>query len=424
MKELPLNQVLCGDCREVMKTFPDDCIDLVVTSPPYWGLRDYGTGKDQLGLEDNPQLFINNLAEIALDIKRILKPTGSFWLNLGDTYYASGGYGSQYERFSPNKENPLPYKQNSRTRSNWLKPKQLLGMPWRVAIALQEQGWVLRNCVIWHKPNHMPSSVKDRLTPSYEFFFFFVKARKYYFDLDTIRQPYSKVSIARVTQPNVMNQKGGDKQRQLRGEGGGNASRSADMVKSVAKRHHGSMVGLKYIENKIGSPYGKNPGDLWTIPTYPFPAAHFATFPMKLIDPIIKSASPPKVCISCGLPQEKIFESIPPEGGYKFERNVGGRTDGFSSRMGKTEEITAIRTLVGYTDCGCGSGFVPGVVLDPFCGSGTALRVARKLRRSFIGIDIKEEYCEMARRRVKKDRYKEIPENVVPLSVIFEDEST
>lgn len=390
-----------------MQTFPDECIDLVVTSPPYWGLRDYGLGEDQIGMEPHPQFFIENIVEYCQEIKRILKKTGSFWLNLGDTYYGSGGYGNQYERFSPNKENPLKYRQNSSTRSNWLQPKQLLGIPWRVAIALQEDGWILRNSVIWHKPNHMPSSAKDRLTPSYEFFFFLVKARKYFFDLDPIRQPYSDVTISRLTQKNVMKQEGGQKQRELRGEGGGNASRNADMVKSLARaREEGRLR-------------GKNPSDLWTIPTHPFPAAHFATFPMNLIEPIVKSASPEQVCASCGVPRVKLYESIPPDGGYKFERNVGGRKDGFSSRMGKTEEITAQYTFIGFSNCGCGVEFVPGVVLDPFCGSGTALRVARKLGRSFIGIDIKEEYCKMAERRVRRDRYQTIPDNVIPLSQIF-----
>ena len=234
MSELPLNQILCGDCREVMKTFPDDCIDLVVTSPPYWGLRDYGqettlvwngkssckhdfsgkappprkrskndvvdkeskqatyranssaynstetkycikcgAWKGSLGQEPHPQMFIDHLTEICHEVNRVLKPTGSFWLNLGDTYYGSGGKGGQYKKFMPEKGQPKHYRQNSSIRSDWLQPKQLLGIPWRVAISLQEQGWMLRNSVIWHKPNHMPESVQDRFTKSYEFFFFF-----------------------------------------------------------------------------------------------------------------------------------------------------------------------------------------------------------------------------------------------------------
>lgn len=423
MSELPLNQILCGDCREVMKTFPSDCIDLVVTSPPYWGLRDYGpettqiwggksscehdfsgkappprkrsksdvldkeskqatyransstynsteteycikcgAWKGSLGQEPHPQMFIDHLTEICTEVKRILKQTGSFWLNLGDTYYGSGGKGGQYEKFMPDKGQPDHYRQSSKTRSNWLQPKQLLGIPWRVAISLQEHGWVLRNCLIWYKPNHMPSSVRDRLTASYEFFFFFVKARKYYFDLDAIRQPYSAVTIARITQPNVMNQKGGEKQRELRGEGGGNASRSADMVKSLARKIHGSNSGehnkLPYQQNnphltritkgrEAGNLKGKNPGDLWTIPTYPFPGAHFAVFPPKLIEPIIKA--------------------------------------------------------------GCPSN---GVVLDPFAGSGTALRAARKLGRKFIGIELNPEYVDIAEHKVRVDKYKKPPEDV------------
>ena len=174
------------------------------------------------------------------------------------------------------------------TKKGWLQPKQKLMIPSRVAIALQDDGWVLRSDVIWHKPNHMPSSVQDRLTTAYEHIFLFVKARRYYFDLDAIRVPHSASTIQRITQPNVLNQPGGDKQRELRGDGGGNASRSADMVKSLARNYVKS--GSKYLERSNAHtlrvkgghtgdythPRGKNPGDLWRIPTTPFSGAHFA----------------------------------------------------------------------------------------------------------------------------------------------------
>jgi len=261
MVPLPLNQVICGDCREVMAGFPDGSIDLVVTSPPYWGLRDYGddtvavwggdpeckhewmdekmtlshenrnfqqgtqeevhqkTGttfirkydnktagscihcgcwRGQLGLEPHPQMYIDHLVEVCCGVKRVLKPSGSFWLNLGDTYYGGGqsrGYGGKNDHkpelgdFYPRIARGL--------NENWCQPKQLLGIPWRVAIALQDDGWILRNCVIWYKRNHMPESVRDRLTKSYEFFFFFVKQGKYYFNLDEIREPHKPDSLKR-----------------------------------------------------------------------------------------------------------------------------------------------------------------------------------------------------------------------------------
>jgi len=190
MDPLPLNQVLCGDNREILPTLPCDSVDLAVTSPPYWGLRDYGH-EDQLGLESHPQLYVDHLVEICREVKRVIKPTGSFWLNLGDSYYGSRGNNSDYPQTKNQRiSSGMPSKSLATGfNSNWLQPKQLLGIPWRVATALQEDGWILRNCVIWFKPNHMPESVRDRLTKSYEFFFFFVKSKKYYFDLDAIRIP-------------------------------------------------------------------------------------------------------------------------------------------------------------------------------------------------------------------------------------------
>jgi len=371
--KLPLNQVLCGDCREVMADFPNGSIDLVVTSPPYWGLRDYGLGEDQLGLEAHPQQYIDNLVEISREVRRAIKPRGSYWLNLGDTYYGSGkgagGDGSAKERYIPDVN---PIKQN--LRSNWLQPKQLLGIPWRVAIALQEDGWILRNCLVWYKRNHMPESVRDRLTKSYEFLFFFVKQRKYYFNLDRIRQPYAECSIQRLTQPTIMQQMGGDKQHELYGDAPGHGNRPADILKGLAEKYDTKFdTSTQYSQyqqrmaqarkegkphdNALGNPKGKNPGDMWDIPTYPFPGAHFAVFPPALIEPIIKAGCPKN-----------------------------------------------------------------GVVLDPFAGSGTALRAARKLGRRFIGIDINPEYVEMSLRRVRANTYTPPPEGVPTLTEMLDRE--
>jgi len=531
MGELPLNQILCGDCRDVMAGFPEDNIDLVVTSPPYWGLRDYGgdsqiwggdPGCDhewgdivetknnyrqgvggkltnskeylesrleagsvsshsefcikcgawsgQLGLEPNPQMFIDHLVEICREVKRVLKPSGTFWLNLGDTYYGSGkgagGDGSAKERYVP-LENPI--KQN--IRSNWLQPKQKLMMPSRVAIALQDDGWILRSDIIWHKPNHMPSSVKDRLTCAYEHVFLFAKARRYYFDLDAIRQQ-SASTIQRIPQPNVMNQPGGDKQRELRGEGGGNASRSADMVKSLARNYEES--GSKYLEQehphsirikgghtgdythprgknpgdiwevkeekltkhdiavgRIGNfsytdplhvkeyhPRGKNPGDLWRIPTTPFPGAHFATFPPKLIEPIIKAGCPRWICSRCGKPRTRIIKTEKVEEEDDSTRKKRPRIN--AMRAVPEKGWQSLHHTIGWSDCGCGADWVGGVVLDPFAGSGTALRVARKLGRRFIGIEVKPEYAEMCESRVKSDSYNPAPDNTTTLREFFD----
>ena len=372
MNELPLNTVQCGDCREVMATFPADSIDLVVTSPPYWGLRDYGH-EDQIGLEDHPQKYVDSLVSVSREIKRVIKPSGSFWLNLGDTYYGSGkGAGTPLEDAKEvyiMDKTSVP-KQNLRT--NWLQPKQLLGIPWRVASALQDDGWILRNCVIWFKPNHMPSSVTDRLTNSYEFFFFLVKQKKYFFDLDSIRAPHK---VAKIRFPdNKIDYKHKDGP-ELMGRSG-SASRQYFQTKTATAwnpkgKNPGDVLTKHEIAtNRIGNfsyddplhtkayhPNGKNPGDFWEINTQPFPGSHFAVFPPDLIEPIIKSSSPPN-----------------------------------------------------------------GTILDPFAGSGTALRVARKLGRSFIGIELNPEYAAMCERRVRADTYTPPPEGVPTLTEMFEND--
>ncbi len=444
---LPINQVVIGDCTEVMQGWPAGSIDLVVTSPPYWGLRDYGSetvriwGGDpacehewvddstkfgnmgggeenrkevwdsnmrdklpkrnfcvhcgawrgSLGLEPHPQLFIDHLVEICREIRRVLKPSGTFWLNLGDTFYGSGGKGGQYEKFMPDKGQPDHYRQSSKTRSNWLQPKQKLMMPARVAIALQKDGWVLRSDVIWHKPNHMPSPVKDRLTCAYEHVFLFAKARRYYFDLEAIRKPHQ-------------------------GRASGNKERMYfPDPRQNGREHFGRNFPW---DPKVK---GKNPGDVWRIPTTPFPGAHFATFPPKLIEPIVKAGSPRWLCSRCGKPRTRITERTEvltrPGIKTKDEGLEGIRNDIDRRRF---RPIADFKT-VGWSDCGCGEGWNPGVVLDPFGGSGTVGQVARKLGRRFILIEIKPEYAAIARQRVRGS-YKPVPTGVAPLDQIMKAE--
>jgi len=555
MGDLPLNQILCGDCVEVMQTWPADSIDLVVTSPPYWGLRSYGKetvlvwGGDStcnhdfskpappprqrskndivnqkskqaykdnpsaydstessfcskcgawlgsLGLEPHPQLFIDHLVEICREIKRVLKPTGTFWLNLGDSYCS--GHGNINEDFNKRIGNASGMRKQEHkrpsitpTKSNWLQPKQKLMIPSRVAIALQHDGWILRSDIIWHKVNHMPSSVKDRLTCAYEHIFLFAKQRRYYFDLDSIRVPHSASTIQRITQPNVMNQQGGEKQIALRGKKKSpkdRGSRSADMVKSLAENYeewyfeerekkswhdheHDETMGFGQqkrgfkvkniphprgknpgdiweVEEKkltkhdiavgrIGNfsytdplhtkeyhPKGKNPGDLWRIPTMPFKGAHFSTFPPKLIEPIVKAGCPRWICSRCGKPRERISKTEHVKSPVHGDGSIMGRRDGGDNltHYNGLPRVNAVHHTVGWSDCGCEeANWVGGIVLDPFAGSGTALRVARKLGRRFIGIEINSEYAEMARQRVR-GKYKPVPEGVVQLDQIMED---
>ena len=479
---LPLNQVINGDCTEIMRTWPADSIDLVVTSPPYWGLRDYGVEtvrvwgdlpecghewgeslpatlsdhknigfaersrenfrgggyktvaiaekhlpseagqfcskcgawRGSLGLEPHPQLFIDHLVEICREIRRVLKPSGTFWLNLGDTYFSGAGKsrnpGGDSKR---GMDRVQPASSPNRTAVQdgaWLQPKQKLMMPARVAIALQHDGWILRSDIIWHKPNHMPSSVKDRLTTAYEHVFLFAKARRYYFDLDAIRKPFSEGTFLRIRQPNIDNQPGGPKTLTLRGESpeSGNASRPIDMAQELSRKIASGEI------------TGKNPGDVWSIPTTPFPGAHFATFPAKLITPIIKAGSPRWICSRCGKPRVRIKEPTPAYA-KKLGKSVHDHKDDLKRGMRYDTVINAEYMTTGWSDCGCDVGWKPGVVLDTFGGSGTVGQVARRLGRRFILIEIIPEYCKMAEQRVR-GRYKPTPTGVVPLDQIMEAE--
>lgn len=229
---MKINKIYLGDCRQILRSFPEESIDLVMYSPPYYGLRDYGKDAEtewadgwhgQLGLEPNWKMYIDHMIEINREIKRVLKKSGNLYVDIGDTYHQKG----------------------------------LLGIPWRFAFAMIEDGWILRNAIIWYKPNHIPESVKDRLTKTYEYIFHFVKSRKYYYNLDMIRESYSISTIKRISQRNVFNQKGGKKQFLLRGEKKSErdrGSRCADMVKSIAEAYFGKYLEIE--EEKLQKYYG------------------------------------------------------------------------------------------------------------------------------------------------------------------------
>lgn len=282
-----LNKVHEGHALDLLKKMPSDSVDLVITSPPYWGLRFYGEGtvtswpdgwKGQLGLEPNYQLFVKHLVSILHEVKRVLKPSGSLYLNLGDTY------------------------QN----------KCMIGIPWRVALAMMDKdGWILRNSIIWNKPNHMPSSVKDRLGNGYEFIFHFVKSQKYYYNLDAIREPLSTTTTIRakaemergiktVSRDNkwlkakdqkdsMKNLHGKSYAEQYQGKFSG-AGESSEALAKQTLRTRGHSGYHDKEGNLLVNPFGKNPGDVWKIPTHPFPEAHFAVFPMAICwKPILSS---------------------------------------------------------------------------------------------------------------------------------------
>lgn len=424
--------------HDVTKDFPlpDSCIDVVITSPPYWGLRDYGVD-GQIGLEKHPQEYIDKLVGVAREIKRVLKKSGSFYLNLGDTYFGghSGGVHSEKSTFRKSKNDKMLTAQDYQRRhisdgSNWLQPKQLMLIPSRVAIALQDDGWILRNTIIWHKPNPMPSSVKDRLNNTFEYVFHFVKNRRYYYDLNAIREPHKIESIERAarrdltqhTQYRIQSNRNGEHGRcHELGKNPGDVVdakyKGQDVNPSEGHIRRGKELHDAYPPGYNGHPMGKNPGDFWDITTQPFTSysrdlEHFAVFPKELIIKPLKASCPTQICKKCGKPRYRItknhttYESgsgrsgKKPKGKYKDKEGTG--IIGKNLRMGPTPNVETI----GWSDCGCNASFTSGVVLDPFCGRGTVGRVAKELGLNYVLFDINPDYCELARLYVNGQKRK------------------
>ena len=258
MLENYVNKFLQGDAVETLKTLPDNIVDCCITSPPYFGLRDYGV-KGQIGLEKTMSEYISKLVDVFSEVKRVLKPSGTLWLNLGDSYAGSGGMGSDIDKRA--KIGMVIIKKYNRQGSvDGILPKNILGVPFRVAFALQDSGWIFRQDIIWHKLNPMPESVTDRCTKAHEYIFLLSKSKMYYYDYKAIQEP----SIY----PN-------------------------DSRKS---RVHSNAKDLKRIGNKLqagDTTYpNRNKRSVWTVPTKPYKGAHFAAFPEALINPMILAGSP------------------------------------------------------------------------------------------------------------------------------------
>jgi DNA modification methylase len=276
------DQILCGDAARLLQELPDQTVDTIVTSPPYYRQRNY-QNESQIGQETTPEQYVDRLVAIFTECHRATKSSGSLWLVLGDKYVDG----------------------------------RLLGMPWRVALALGEAGWILRSDVIWHKPNAMPSAVKSRPTTDHEYVFFFSKSPQYYYDADAIREPHVTFS------------------ENSRMKGGRNHFFKRDGTPEAGKNqgnpnlHHGRW-------DQAFHPKGRNKRTVWSIPLSKFRDVHFAVFPESLVQTCLLASSP--------------------EGG---------------------------------------------LVLDPFLGSGTTALVAKQLGRHYLGIDSNEDYCRMARRRLR-----------------------
>ena len=352
---MEINKIYQGDCINVMQTFPSESIDMCMTSPPYWGLRDYGVD-GQYGIEESPEEYIEKMTGVFSEVKRVLKKEGTIWLNIGDTYASTppGNPGQGKKGAS--------FEQRQDTSKCGLPQKCLCMIPERLAWSLIQDGWILRNKIIWYKPNGMPSSVKDRFSNKWEYVFMFSKQQKYYFDLDAVREEYVRLwdeslggNLSSGTHKKSGKMVTQDRKLPLPNELGKNPG---DVFKIPSEtRTMGAIIGTGggvkvpggkgwtghpegggnacQKDPRWSPPNGPNPGDFFMIPTCPMPEAHFAVFPEKLCEKPIKA--------------------------------------------------------------GCPEG---GIVLDPFSGAGTTAYVAKEMGRKYIGIELNPEYIKIAERRL------------------------
>lgn len=376
------HEFICGDAVEALATLPDNSVHCIVTSPPYWGLRDYGAD-GQLGLEETPEEYVGKLVAVFREARRVLRDDGVLWLNLGDSYNSSGP--NNHDKSHVIGTTKLKGQPGTHGWSE-LKPKDLIGIPWRVAFALQADGWWLRMDNIWEKPNAMPESVTDRPTKAHEYVFLMSKSERYFYDNEAIREPYqssgSSVLRDKHAEGYQANYSGGNR----------------------------FSAGARDYYNKGG----RNKRSVWTVSTKPFPGAHFATFPPDLIEPMILAGTSEKGCCSkCGAPYERVIELGEPLrewqaacgadslGGYQ-----GQATKDYEQAKAQDASATKARILAGMRErktvdwvatCECDAGEpVPCTVLDPFGGSGTVSLIAQELVRSSVYIDINKDYVDMA----------------------------
>lgn len=290
------NTILCGDALLELRKIPSESIDSIITSPPYWGLRDYGI-EGQIGLEKTPEEYVAKMVEVFREVKRVLKKEGTVWLNLGDSYAGSGK-----GQFSDGEHDPKKNKTDGMKLENGivpkgLKPKDLVGIPWRVAFALQAEGWYLRQDIIWHKPNPLPESVTDRCTKSHEYIFLLARSQNYYFDNEAIKEKaiYGLNSEDHRPPGIVRDRLYGykSKEAKLRGR----VVNETD--NGITIRHPQGKHGNKQQSPKTLVDY-RNKRSVWTVTTKPFKEAHFATFPEKLIEPMIQAGCPEKgIVLDC-----------------------------------------------------------------------------------------------------------------------------
>ncbi|KKL72771.1 hypothetical protein LCGC14_2081560 [marine sediment metagenome] len=354
-------------------------------------MRDYGVD-GQLGLEKTFEEYIDKLCTIYDEVKRVLKTSGCCFVNLGDTYWGGKGQSGQgspeYQAARQDKSLNKPYHQiagKKQTRPSdgihdILKPKDLIGQPWRLAFALQADGWYLRSDIIWHKPNPMPESITDRPTKAHEYIFLMSKKAQYYYDADAVREPQDNIQLISKNYGQLSEN---------------NKFSSIEGNRSVKYGTKWSPKTREY------NPAGRNKRTVWTIATQAFPSAHFATFPEKLVEPCIRAGTSERGdCAECGKPWVRVVEKQEYGSWHSHHQDEikGQRTE---NDKGQSKGYISPQTLGWCLSCSCDTEeTVRPIVLDPFMGSGTVALVAKKLNRDYLGIELNPEYVEMARIRV------------------------
>ena len=286
-----IDKIAVSDCLTYLRQLPDECVNCCVTSPPYYGLRDYGMD-GQIGLEETPDAYIGRLVEVFRETQRILKSTGTLWINIGDSYAGSGKGAWKNKMTQKEVYVPDPGDAVSRMPKVWagVKPKDLIGIPWMLAFALRADGWYWRADIVWHKPNPMPESVTDRPTKAHEYILLFAKSPRYYFNAEAIKQPAQPSTIARVAQ-DIEYQAGSARSLKTNGRmkaviGGRKRQKQNDSLDPSNPMFRNNS----YREYEYTTLVNKR--SVWEVPTMPFKEAHFAVYPEKLIVDCIKAGCP------------------------------------------------------------------------------------------------------------------------------------
>ena len=472
------NRIITGECRQVLRGMPEESVQAVVTSPPYWGLRDYGlpptvwggdpgcdhvwescghlhrggpqgpTGersnrsgipaqnaaqhirvgdrcrcgawRGQLGLEPDPWLYLDHLVEVFREVRRVLRPDGVLWLNLGDSY-ATGANSGRVMGGENGKHDPIyesgaiPRCQPNRMPIEGLKAKDLIGLPWRAALALQADGWWLRQALPWIKRSAMPEPARDRPVTTVEYVFLLTKSRRYFYDHVAAMRPSSSRTLLRLQQ-NIEAQQGS-----FRANGGTRANRSMRAVGGARRPLRSTDLFFDSLEPPHGAVSGEGGFLALDVPGGCFKGAHFASFPTSLVEPLLRAAtSEAGACPGCGAPWERI--TAKGRAHKEWRRACGSDASGtYRGQAVKDYDVAGVqnaseikaRVLSGMREvvtvawrkpCRCDFGPpAPCLVLDPFGGSGAVGVAAQKMGLDFVLIELSEEYTGMSLDRIRAD---------------------